>query len=129
MPRPVTDVHIDGFQYKITALPATEGRRLYLALIKVLAPGLEKLPSLKDAKSADKILALVSGSIEGLDIHTLDDFCETFGRHCEIIRGQNAMTISPAEFGEHFSGRYAAMTKWLLECIKANKFLDFLADK
>lgn len=127
MSRPTTDVTIDQYTYHITALPATEGRRLYLALIKVLAPGLERLPSLKDAKSADKVLALVAGALEGLEPHTLDDFCDTFGKSCEVVRGNQRVTLDPAAFGEHFAGRYTAMTRWLIACVQANKFIDFLS--
>lgn len=130
MSRPVTTVKIQGNTYKITALPATEGRRIYLKLAKILAPGLAKLPSLKDASNVDKLLGVVVGSLDGLDEDTLDQFCEAFGNSTEwVVSDKQQITLAPAAFGEHFCGQYAAMTQWLVECIKANKFIDFLSDK
>lgn len=130
MGRPVTTTHIGDHNYRITALSATEGRRIYLALIKVLAPGLAKLPSLKDAANSDKLLGVVVGSLDGLDERTLDMFCDAFGKSSEVQTGENQwVTLESGAFGEWFAGRYADMTKWLIECIKANKFIDFLALK
>ena len=127
MSRPVTQVRIDTHSYEITAMPATEGRRIYLKLCQIMAPGLAKLPSLKDAANVDKMLALVVGSLDAIDPATLDEICDAFGRYCVITTNpQQRLPLDQATFGEHFAGRYAAMTKWLLECIKANKFIDFL---
>jgi len=130
MPRPVTTVKIADSTYRITALSATEGRKIYLKLAKILAPGLAKLPSLKDANNVDKLLGVVVGSLDSLDEDTLDLFCEAFGKATElVVSDKQQITLEPGAFGEHFCGKYADMTRWLIECIKANKFIDFLADK
>lgn len=130
MARPTITTRIGDTNYRITALSATEGRRVYLRLIKVLAPGLAKLPSLKDAENGDKLLGVVIGSLDGLDEGTLDMFCELFGKASEIQTGDNTwVTLADGAFGEHFAGKYGEMTQWLIACIKANKFIDFLALK
>lgn len=130
MARPVTTTRIGEHQYRITALSANEGKRIYLRLIKVLAPGLAQLPTLKDAANVDKLLGVVTGSLDGLDEATLDMFCETFGKATELqVSNDQWITLEPAAFGEHFCGRYGDMTRWLIECIKANRFIDFLATK
>ena len=128
--RPSVTVRIQDNDYKLTALDAVTGRRIYLRLVKILAPGLAKLPTLKDADSTDKLLAVVVGSLDQIDEATLDAFCDAFGQCTElIVDDKTRVTLSGPAFGEHFCGRYAAMTQWLLESIKVNKFIDFLATK
>lgn len=126
--RPTVVVDIGGDKYEIAALSAVEGRRVYLRLIKLLGPALGKIANGDKLPAQDKLLGAVTELLAGLDEADLDLFCDSFGNATNLVTDpRKRITLDRATFGEHFCGKYADMTRWLVECVKVNKFLDFLS--
>lgn len=117
---------VGGVRYSTTVLDAVTGRRLYLRVVKAAAPGLEKLAG-ADGDTTSAMLGMVAGVLDGLEVQLVDDLCNAFGDVTVICSGDKRVKLSQEVFGQHFAGKYKDLTEWLLECLKANKFLDFLS--
>lgn len=117
-------VTIDGDEYEITQLGAIEGRRVLTKLLKLAGPA---LGALAGAGKLDEtaIGAALTSAAEELDEATLDSLCETFGANSTVRNGDRRPKLEAVVFDNHFAGRYMAMTKWLIACLKLN-FADFL---
>jgi len=105
--------------YKITALDAINGRRVFLKLIKLLGPLAQAKGSLGEA-------------LKGLEEKDLDDLCDAFAKVTTITYTDTSSgkTVQEAKlgptFGEHFSAAYMTMFSWLKASAEVN-FGDFLA--
>lgn len=120
---------VDGQNYVTTQLSAIEGRRIFLRLVKAIAPALDSLPNgkEKDAELEQKLLVAAGNVLATLDENLFDALCATFGHSTQHKTDDNrTVTLDPGYFGMHFAARYVSMVKWLMECCKANGLFDFL---
>lgn len=114
---------VDGQDYKLTTLGAIEGRKIWLRLIHLLAGSLKALgeaPKLDDAAIAQSLGQL----IENVDEATIEMLCAAYGKTCRYRNGEKWPLLEPAIFDVHFSGRYVAMSQWLVQCTLLN-FANF----
>jgi hypothetical protein len=118
---------VGGVRYRTTVLDAVTGRRLYLRILKAAAPGLKGMADAKDKDTASVMLGLVAEVLGNLDEQLFDDLCDVLGGVSVICQGDKQVKLTGDVFGMHFAGKYEDLTNWLLECLKANKFLDFLS--
>ena len=126
---------IDGFVYEVTQLGAMDGKRLYAQVLKIALPALGaafKGQNLSEASQADvasmaldEVATTLAGSLDGLD-----PMIETLARTTDITGPGFGDAGAPLmkNFDDHFAGRYAAMTKWLMFALKVN-LLDFFDGK
>jgi hypothetical protein len=113
-----------GQQYRTTLLPATQGRGLYLRLMKAFGAGLAGLdPSKGDTVAG---LGFVAGAIAGLDQVLLDDLCEAFGAVTFALRAGGEDSLKGDGFDAHFTGRYDLLTDWLVAMVEINGMISFL---
>lgn len=136
MGMPVENVVVDGVRFQITLLDAVTARRLYLRLVKSIAPGLASLAKAFSANKSDgaemapeeeaELMTALADIVAGLDVQLFDDLCDAFAAATIIPRDDGStLRLQPA-FGAYFAGKYTFMIKWLLAALSANKFLDFL---
>jgi hypothetical protein len=116
---------VRGVKYRTTLLPATQGRALYLKLMKAFGQGLNGLSAGLD-NSATAGLGFVAGAIQGLDQSLLDELCEAFGQATFALRAGGEDHLKGDAFDDHFTGRYAQLTEWLVELVRINGMVDFL---
>ncbi len=116
MPLETKTKSISGVDYSVTTLGATEGRKVYVQLMKALAPGLK-------AGHAEDFLSNV---LTELDEDVVAAMSDRFARTTTVQIGDRAPYLKDI-FDLHFAGKYGDMTKWLLFCLEVN-FGDFLGD-
>jgi hypothetical protein len=116
---------VRGQKYRTTLLPATQGRALYLKLMKAFGQGLNGLSAGLD-NSAMAGLGFVAGAIQGLDQSLLDELCEAFGQATFALRAGGEDHLKGDAFDDHFTGRYTQLTEWLVELVRINGMVDFL---
>jgi len=122
MRRQSSPITIDGVEYRITALPATKSRKLFLRLGKIIAPALGMAAA--SGEKGLKIDDLLRDSLADLDEALVDDLCDAFAQETQI---DGVPLIADARrFDEHFSGKIWSMYKWLFECLKW-EYEDFLS--
>ena len=124
-----TEFVVDGVRYKTAALDAYRNRGLYLRLVKAMSPALSKLDlkALRGDNKEQAFFGLVSLIIADFPEQLFNDLCDAFGAvTTEERQGQSISLGEPGVFGLHFACRYQQMIKWLVECCKANNYLDFL---
>jgi hypothetical protein len=125
---------IDGFTYEVTQLGAVEGKRIYAQVLKMVLPALgaalkgRDLAGISKADVAgmalDEIARALVGALDGLDpiidamMKTTDIYGPGFG---------DAGAPMARNFDDHFAGRYAAMTRWVLFALKTQLW-DFFGD-
>ncbi len=135
---------IDGTTFEITQLPATEGLLVYNKLLRVLGPVIRSAlgePELTSAaKSADadapekaitanaglRIASIILQGFEALDPAFTLELAQQFSRNTNLKLESAMVPLSAGDiFDQHFAGRYAHMTRWLVAHLKLN-FSDFL---
>lgn len=137
---------IDGFQYEVMQMGAVEGRKVYAQVLKIVLPAIgaaltgRDMSSISKADVAGMALDEVARALAmGLD--TIDPIITTMARWSDIYGpgfGDQpdalGRPVAPAgapltpNFDEHFAGRYAAMTRWLLFALKVQLW-DFFDGK
>jgi hypothetical protein len=122
---PLAEFVVDGNRYRATALPAIAGRKLYLRVLKAAAPGLAVIAGAKDGDADSAVLGLIATVVQNLDVQLFDDLCDQMAAQTVLLESDRQIPLSSV-FEVHFSARYQPMVQWLLECLKVNKFLDFL---
>jgi hypothetical protein len=128
---------IDGYTYEVTQLPAREGRRILVQLMKILAPTLGALLKNADTDKLDNI-DLTNVDLEGAaralseaaDVRVFDELSDSMASATEVWGAGFGDAGAPLthHFDDHFAGRYAAMLRWLGFALKAN-FADFFVGK
>jgi hypothetical protein len=124
---PTKTFEVDGVTYRTTLLDAHAARGMYLQLVQTLGPALESLGATDDGPADLALVRMISAVVKGLSPEFLNQMCDRFGEKTVIPRTGGEDTLMPAFFGVHFAGRYSAMSRWLVECIKANGMIDFLS--
>jgi len=129
MQLPSKDIEVDGHKYRVALLTAVEGRGIYLRLIKALGPALDAVAQVDGSKDLMLVFAKATVAIvDHLEPSFFDELCGVFGKSSYVQRVGGEDQLKPEVFGIHFAGRYDAMSKWLIECIRANGMLDFLSE-
>lgn len=125
---PTHDFTVGGVRYSTTVLGAIKGRALYLRLLKAVGPALPKLAGLSE-NPEESLLGALSGILQGLDCDLLDALCTEFAAVTVMPSddGTKRVPLGPV-FDIHFAGKYQHMVGWLVECVKLNGFVDFLAE-
>jgi len=142
MARRAVIVAIDGEKYELTMLGATEGLSVYNRLLKALGPvvrGIIADPGIiaaqkknPDAVESDDGLGLrVAGVIfqgfEAMPVEFTLELAALFAKNSKVSKEGAMLPLDAGDiFDQHFAGRYAHMTRWLIEHLKLN-FSDFLA--
>lgn len=115
-----------GNRYRTTVLGAIRGRQLYLRLLKALAPMLQTLDPSKLQEDHGQIFPLIAAAVSEFPEKLLDDLCEAFGEKTVYLVNDKELTLDPGMFDLHFAGRPGDVISFVVECVKFNKFLDFL---
>ncbi len=115
MPLESKSKSISGVDYHVTTLGAIEGRKVYVQLMKALAPGL------KSSKTED----FLSNVLMNLDEAVVVDLSDRFARVTTVDVGGALRPCLKDIFDLHFAGKYSEMTQWLMFCLEVN-FGDFL---
>lgn len=118
------DVVVDGVKYSFTQLGAVNGRKLWLKLLKALAPAIADLAGMESLD--EKAIGAVVTLVQGLDESTHELLCEELGKSCRFHEGENRPLVSDF-FDFHFAGRYWQMELWIVEGVTFN-FASFLGD-
>lgn len=124
-----TEFTIDGKKYKTVALDAFRNRGLYLRLVKAVMPAIERLSiaELKGPEKEEAFLKLLGSVIENFPEVLFEDLCNAFAGVTTLEEpGKSIPLGDPGVFGLHFSRRYRQMIEWVVQCCKANNYLDFL---
>lgn len=142
MARSKQKLALDGEGYEIQMLPATEGLAVYNRLLKVLGPMMRsalKEPGIvggkkvaadgasEDSTAGMKIAAIVIEGFETMDVAFTLELAALFAKNTSVMMEGAMVPMAAGDiFDQHFAGRYAHMTRWLLAHLKLN-FSDFLA--
>jgi hypothetical protein len=123
---PVVESVVDGIRFQITMLDAVSARGLFFRLAQSVAPGLAKLAQVASADDESAVLSAIADTIVGLDVKLFDELCTVMSESTRIPSNDGSTVKLSAVFGGYFAGKYVLMIKWLVACLNANKFLDFL---
>lgn len=142
MARKTQKLALDGEGYEITMLPATEGLEVYNRLLKVLGPMMRsalKEPGIvgskkvaadgagEDSTAGMKIATIVIEGFETMDVAFTLELAQLFSKNTLVMMEGSMVPLAAGDiFDQHFAGRYAHLTRWLLAHLKLN-FSDFLA--
>jgi hypothetical protein len=117
----------DGVTYKTTVMVATESRGLYFRFLQAMAPALEKLGDLRDAKDPEAAMAKVLAAVLGtVDVALFEDLCTAMCLHTVMPRANGEDSLAGERGGLHFAGKHTRLLKCVAEFMKANDFLGFL---
>ena len=120
-------VEIDGTTYEIQILDAIKGYRLYVKLINTVGGVLESAGKLDGDKPQELALKFIGAALRNLPPELAEELRSTFAASCLVVMPDGKRPQVKDVFAVLFRGRMLHMSKWLIECIKAN-FADFLAD-
>lgn len=121
MPVEVKSKTIGDCTYRVRQLPAIQGRKVLVRLMKMFGPALESIGKNTDVGS------MLASALENLDEEVFDSLCDTFAKHTEfeLANGNYVGLGEPGMFDQHFTGKYGPMIQWLAFCVQVN-FADFL---
>lgn len=105
---------IGNFEYQVTQLGATEGRKVFTRLAKLLGAG---------AGSKEPI----AGILAALNDEDVGYLCEVFAKVTFVKIDEKRSPQLSGIFEEHFAGQYNGMVKWLLFCLELN-FASFFQE-
>jgi len=106
---------IGGYTYKVTALNAVDGRKVFVRMTKAVGPAIA-------AASDGNEAAALGVLIDGLNEADLDFFCEKFAEVTEVWGGDygdKGRTLKNV-FMSHFSANYFEMCEWLAFAFEVN---------
>lgn len=114
---------IGNNNYSVTALGASEGRKMLVRLVKVLGPSaLDLIVMAKTGTLAGAhVNNIFAGIAERLSVEDLDYAVATFGASSQVTRPDGTtvpLTLQTQEL--HFAANYAEMFQWLGFCLEAN---------
>lgn len=111
--------------YRVRQLPAVQGRKVLVRLMKMFGPALGSMESNGNAEG--NVLQMLSTALENLDEDMFDSLCDTFAKYTEfeLPNGNYIGLGEQGMFDQHFTGKMGQMTQWLVFCVQVN-FADFL---
>jgi tail assembly chaperone len=117
---------IDGETYEIRMLDGVVGFRLYTRLLQCAGAALKELGKI-DTKGDHTELAAraVCALLAGLPPELYEEARALFAESTTLHKSDGKKPALKHHFGNHFAGRYAHLSKWMIECFKVN-FADFL---
>jgi hypothetical protein len=118
-------VEIDGETYEIRILDAITGYRVYVKLLNAVGGALAGAGGLKGS-GPELALKALGSALANLTPELAEELRSTFAKATCLVKDGKKPELKDV-FLTHFRGRYAHMSKWMFECIRAN-FADFLAD-
>ena len=118
---------LDGVEYEATQLGALEGRKIWLRLLKALAPAVKELTSANHL-TMEAVGGGLAAAVENLSEEDYELMMKAFAKRCSVRIGEKWPSLSDeTTFDQHFAGRYTHMSKWFGECAAFN-FADFLGE-
>ena len=113
-----TKEHVIGeYAYQIQMLGAALGKKVFMRLVRVVAPAVE-------AESVAKFAELLTDE-------QLDFLCDTFAKVTQFSPvddpSKQFALSTKGLFDSHFAGKYGEMMKWLWACIETN-YESFFAE-
>lgn len=123
---PTVEATVDGTRFQITLLDAVTARKLYLRLLKSIAPGLAGLAKVSSVNDESAMLTAFADIVAGLDVDLFEDLCNVMAESTRIPSNDGSTVKLSAVFGGFFAGKYTMMVQWLVAALSANEFLDFL---
>lgn len=112
---------IDGFTYRVNPLPFGAGRKVLMRVLRVLGPVI--VAAADGGSQAQQGAAVLATLPQALSDADLDHFAKTFG-DASFYRGGGSgvdwVPLVEQNQEQHFAGRYAAFTAWLLLCLEVN---------
>jgi hypothetical protein len=142
MARRSITVAIDDERYELTMLGATEGLSVYNRLLKTLGPvvrGIIADPGIIAAQKKDptavetdeglglRVAGVIFQGFEAMPVEFTLELAALFAHNSKVVKAGVMLPLDAGDiFDQHFAGRYAHMTRWLIEHLKLN-FSDFLA--
>jgi len=121
---PSVEVTIDGETYEIRMLDGTVGFPLYTRLISCAGNAIKELGKL-DGSQEELAMRAIGALLTGLPQDLYEQARALFAESTVLHKADGKKPRLKNVFGTHFAGRYAHMTKWMIECFKVN-FADFL---
>jgi len=119
---------IDGEEYEITQLGALEARKIWLRILKALAPIVKTLGEAPKL-TGEVIAQSLATAIEELSEADVEIMFQAFQRKCTVRVDNRWPSLEAKEiFDTHFAGRMMHMTKWFGECVAFNFAGDFLGE-
>lgn len=116
---PPVSVTIDGVEFEIAVLGATQASSLLAKILSALGPALDGV------KGGNFETAFFAAALRALTPELVSELCRTFGSVCRVtLPGGQRMRISDV-FDTFFAGRMGLLRKWLTECLRVN-YSDFL---
>lgn len=122
MPYETKSKVIGDHEYSVTTLGALEGRKIYVQLMKTVAPGLKNAGSGKIDMGS-----IVANILSELDPSFIASVSDSFAKVTSVNLGEKSPSLSSI-FDLHFAGKYKEFTEWFMFCIEVNfgSFLDVL---
>jgi hypothetical protein len=121
--------------YRITQLPARQGRALLVRFVRLLGPGAGAFVGGVGRARAGFDAALGLGIADAaLDLCTrlsedeLATICDKFAEYTVVIQTREIERRLPDIFDDHFAGKYDEMLGWLRACCEVN-FSSFFGGK
>jgi hypothetical protein len=109
---------IEGVEYVVTPLGASEGLKVITMLARmvgpVLGPALAGMKSLKDASQA------IGGMVEQLNDNDIDAVCRAMAKSTVVKKSAKQQPQLSSIFDLHFQGEYFAMFLWLRFALEVN---------
>jgi hypothetical protein len=123
---PSFEKQIDGETYEIRMLDGLVGFDLYTRLLTCAGGAMKELGKI-DAKGDHSELALraLGALLSSLPPSLYAEARDLFAENTLVFKPSGQKPRLKHCFGIHFAGRYAHMSKWMIECFKVN-FADFL---
>jgi hypothetical protein len=127
---------IDGYEYEVTAMGAVDGKRMLVALAKIVLPALGS--GFKDVSDLSKMSlqnlsinlgAAAQALVASADEATVDRIVDKLAESTEVWGPGFGEAGAPLQrnLNEHFSARYKAMAEWLGFALRVN-YGDFFPD-
>lgn len=122
---PTKTVEIDGERYTIRMLDAVIASNLYFKLLNVAGGALETVGTMSTPGTSQELSMRVAGALlRSVPIKLMTELRTVFANSCTVQIAAAEPKVSTV-FENHFAGRMAHMSKWLIECLRVN-FADFL---
>jgi hypothetical protein len=123
---PTFEKVIDGETYEIRMLDGVVGFRLYTRLLTCAGGALQALGKIDAEGDRTELAARAIGALlASLPQDLYEEARGLFADNTTVFKASGQKPRLKNVFGLHFAGRYAHLTKWMVECFRVN-FADFL---
>lgn len=112
---------IGAYTYKVTALNALDGRKVFVRLVKMVGPGLSAYKASPDMASA--LTQGMGALISALSEEDVEHLCNKLSASTEVSGGDYGEKRRPqldGVFLTHFAANYFEMIEWLIFALEVN---------